>query len=77
MTIREDSLQSVTWLLNGTTLESLGLDDVNTHFHFGIGTLTFTTLHLEYNYTTIQCRGHFESGGNHTSEGVIFLMQGD
>ena len=70
-------LQSVTWLLNGTELESLGLDNVNPSFVFGIGSLRFTNLDLEYNHTTIQCRGQLQSGRNITSESVVLLMQGD
>lgn len=72
-------LLSATWLLNGTALESLGLDGVTADFSTigsGIGRLTFTSLSLEYNYTVIQCHGHLDTAENFTSEGVILLLQG-
>lgn len=74
-----DSFSSVSWLLNGSTLESLGLDDVIPQFDTifnGIGTLTFVNLALEYNYTTIQCTGSLRSGRNFVSEEAILLLQG-
>ena len=79
VTTQIDRLQNVTWLLNGTVLESLDLIGVTSDFSTigsGIGKLTFTNLLLEYNYTTIKCRGHLESGRNSTSGGVILLLQG-
>ena len=72
-------LLGVTWLLNGTILESLDLVDVSPDFDTigtGIGILTFANLLSEYNYTTIQCRGHQESGRNDTSESVVLRLQG-
>ena len=78
-TTTAERLASVTWLLNGSSLESLGLDGVSSLFEnigFGISTLTFANLESEYNETTIKCRGTLRSGGGSVSAGVVLLLQG-
>ena len=82
VTARSDDLTSALWLLNGTSVESLGLDRDEAitkfeHIGSGVGSLTFAVLGLEYNYTTIQCQGSLSSGGNSTSYGVLLLVQGE
>ena len=72
--------ERVSWLLNGSSLESLELDDVDAVFEvLGtniVGCLTFRNLIAEYNETVVQCRGHVQSGRTHISEGVLLLLQG-
>jgi hypothetical protein len=79
VTVTGNALRDVSWLLNGSSLEILGLDGVLPHFSTigsGIGFLTFSNLAMEHNFTTIKCIGHLNSGDSHTSEGVVLLLQG-
>jgi hypothetical protein len=73
-----EGLQSISWFINGSSLEALALRDVSQidDISFGFGTLIFRHLTLEYNHTTVQCRGHQQSGGTHISENVLLLLQG-
>ena len=46
----------VEWLVNGTSLENLNLNNVTAEFAEGIGgVLTLTNLPVEYNMTRITC----------------------
>ena len=79
VTATQDSFQSIQWLLNGSELSTLGVNNPFDDFEplgSGIGTLTFIRVSLEYNNTIIQCRGRLASGRNPTSNGVTLLLQG-
>ena len=70
-------LQNVSWLLNGSTLEDYGLDNVVTEFRpgpRGIGILRFINLSLENNDTSIQCQVTLQSGV--TIQSASLLLQG-
>ena len=72
-------LQNVSWLLNGSTLENYGLDNVVTEFRpglIGIGILRFINLSLENNHTTIQCQATLQSGVTHSVSEGLLLLQG-
>ena len=73
---RRDTLVNVTWLFNGSSLESLGLDDIITDFSEGIGVLIFTNLVPEYNRTTIRCHGSLLSDRDFLSNPFDLLLQG-
>ena len=68
-------LQNFSWLLNGSTLENYGLDNVVTEFKPGpgIGILRFVNLSLENNHTNIQCHGFLQSG---VFQSATLLLQG-
>ena len=74
--IVSNTLQNVTWIVNGSTLESLGLDYAIAQPMNGIGTLRFLNLGLEDNHTTVQCGGLLQSGATCLSMEVILLLQG-
>ena len=79
VTASHDSFRSIQWLLNGSELSTLGVDNPFDNFEAlgsGVGTLTFIRVPLEYNDTTIQCRGQLALGRNPTSNGVTLLLQG-
>ena len=65
-------LQDVSWLINGSTLES---DNITTRFADGIGYLTFPTLSLEYDNIAIQCQA--TQSGIIISKEVVLLLQGN
>ena len=75
-----DRLQNVSWLLNGSALESSGLMDIIIEFSSigsGTGALTFTNLVLDYNHTTINCQGSLQSGSTAASaNSAVLLLQG-
>ena len=67
---------NVSWLLNGSSLDSIASDNFVTGFGHGIGFLTFTNLYLEYNNTNILCQAALRSGEIYMSEHTILLLQG-
>lgn len=70
-------IDSISWLVNGSTLETLDLgEDVTAEFNrkFGIGKLNLTNLTLSYNTSRIQCIAKFRSGATLTSSGVDLLL---
>ena len=72
-------LQNVSWLLNESTLEDYGLDNVVTEFRPGLrgmGILRFVNLSLENNHTTIQCQATLQSGVIHSASEGLLLLQG-
>ena len=71
------SLQNVSWMLNGSTLENYGLDNVVTEFNPGpISILRFINLSLENNHTKIQCQGFLETGVIQSASEGTLLLQG-
>ena len=75
----DDVFQDIAWLLNGSTPDDLRVESIITVFQpIGriIGIVIFTSMHLEYNHTTIQCVGSSQSGWTHPSQGVLLLLQG-
>ena len=72
-------LQSVEWLINGTQLDNLALQDVQDEFssRLRVGNLAFTNIPIAYNATSIRCRGTFSSGEIVVSSGAtLLLLQG-
>ena len=73
-------LLNVSWLLNGSTLEDYGLDNVVTEFNPGpisMGILRFVNLSLENNHTTIQCQAKLQSGMTiQSASESVMLLQG-
>ena len=76
-------LQNVSWLLNGSTLENYGLDNVVTSEFKpgpismgGGGILRFVNLSLENNYTTIQCQATLQSNVTQSASEGVLLLQG-
>ena len=70
------TLQNITWLINGSTMNN---PDIITQFDpagVGLGVARFGNLGLEYNSTTIVCRGLLTSGRTFNSNGVLMLLQG-
>ncbi len=69
--------QQIQWLVNGTRLEDLNQrDGIEDNVTFGIGTLTFRDIPLEYNDTTIQCVVTLTSGEIIRSNNATLLVQG-
>ena len=77
VSVDNTQLQSISWLLNGSALENYRLDNVATELRSGgNGILSFTTLSLGNNHTTIQCQVIIQSGLTtlSASEGVLLLQ---
>ncbi len=68
----------VAWLINGTSFNSLQLNDVDQGFEpiSATGVLRFSSVPLEYNNTRIQCRANTTSHGVVSSRISILLVQG-
>lgn len=78
-----NTLVSVQWLVNGTRIENLVLNqtgtNVETRFsdHLEVGRLTFTNLQANLNNSRIQCQSTYHSGTTETSSGTtMILLQG-
>jgi hypothetical protein len=72
-------LMAVTWLLNGSALVTPWSDGIIEFIDSGsiqLGQLTIINLRVEYNLTTIQCRGNLSSSESQTSDIVDLLLQG-
>ena len=69
------SVSGIQWLINGTHLENLNLQNVNTRFFRGIGRLDITHIPSDYNDTTIQCIANF-GDRNEPSNILTLLVQG-
>jgi hypothetical protein len=74
-------VETVTWLLNGSTPEAplpsgVITEPVPDAQSGPIGTLTFSKAQLEYNSTTIQCRVHL-AHNNLLSDVTTLFLQGN
>lgn len=72
-----DEIRQVQWLLNGTLLQHLHLENVEAEFSTigsGVGTLQFTDIPLAYNMTTIRCHAEFSSGHWFVSNDATLLL---
>ena len=66
----------VEWLVNGTLLENLNLNNVTTEFAEGIGgALLLTNLPVDYNMTRITCKVDESSSVSNTTS--LLLLQGN
>ena len=65
----------IQWLINGTQLENLNLQNVNARLFTESGRLDITHTPLEYNDTTIQCIANF-GDRNEPSNILTLLVQG-
>ena len=78
------TIASVVWLINGSLLQDLTLDNVRDALLFEEGntviqggSLTFTGVPVEYNTTTIQCLVKYSTGNAMGSENTsVLLIQG-
>ncbi len=68
----------VDWLINGTSFNSLQLNDVDQGFEpiSGLGVLRFSSVTLEYNNTLIQCIANTTSHGVVSSRNSTLLIPG-
>lgn len=65
------------WLVNGSILEDLDLDNAIPDFDHGSGSLVIYNLTLNFNMTRIQCVGKSSSGNSiASSEATLLLLQG-
>ena len=72
-----EPLASVRWRVNGSSLVELGLDSVVQQGIFGtMGVLTFPSVPLEYNGTTVQCLATFPNGTLVSSNIAALVVQG-
>ena len=76
------TIQSIEWLLNGSSLETLSLKNVTQVVarvgdEITSGLLRFSDLLLNYRMTTIQCRLVFEMGQSGLSMIALLVVQGD
>ena len=67
---------SIQWLINGVFLEDLNLNNVNSLFAGGFGTLFFSRVRLDLNSTYVSCSVNFTSGHVETSSDSLLLVQG-
>ena len=72
----EGGIVSIQWLLNGVFLEDLNLNNVNSSFAGGFGTLRFSRVRLDQNSTSVSCSVHFTSGHVETSSDSLLQVQG-
>ena len=68
-----DFIESIQWLLNGTLVEDLDLENVEVS---GLGNLRFFMIPGDYNHTSIKCKTNLTSGRAATSRAGILLIQG-
>ena len=78
---RSRSIQSIEWLLNGSSLETLTLRNVTQVLsragdEITSGVLRFADLPLEYRNTTIQCHVEYEMGQSELSTIALLAVQG-
>ena len=74
--LNEGGIVSIQWLLNGVFLEELNLNNVNSTFVGGVGTLIFLTVRLNQNSTSVSCSVNFTSGHVENSSDSLLLVQG-
>ena len=72
----EGGIASIQWLINGVFLEDLNLNNVNSSFAGGFGSLIFSRVQLDQNSTSVSCSVHFTSGRVETSSDSLLLVQG-
>lgn len=78
-----DMLVGIQWLVNGTQLENLVLNQTGTNIEtlfsddLEVGRLRFTNLQVNINMSRIQCKSKYYSGNTATSTGTtLLLLQG-
>ena len=72
--VSDDFIESVQWLVNGTLLQDLELDNVVVT---AAGELRFFMVTVDYNVTSIWCRANLTSGNVSTSgDASLLLVQG-
>ena len=78
--LNEGGIASIQWLLNGVLLEDLNLNNVNSAFVSdggGFGTLSFSRVRLDQNFTSVSCTVHYMSGRvENSSDSALLLVQG-
>ena len=74
--LNEGGIVSIQWLLNGMFLEDLNLNNVNSIFAGGFGTLIFSRVRLDQNSTSVSCSVHLTSGRVENSSDSLLLVQG-
>ena len=74
--LNEGGIASIQWLLNGVLLEDLNLNNVNSSFDGGFGTLIFSRVRLDQNSTSVSCSVNFTSGRVENSSDSLLLVQG-
>ena len=74
--LNEGGVASIQWLINGVFLEDLSLNNVNSSFAGGFGTLIFSRVRLDQNSTSVSCSVNFTSGLVETSSDSPLLVQG-
>ena len=74
--LNEGGVASIQWLINGVFLEDLSLNNVNSSFAGGFGTLIFSRVRLDQNSTSVSCSVNFTSGLVETSSDSLLLVQG-
>ena len=75
----EGGVVDIRWLINGTLLDDSDLNNVNSAFVGGVGgfgTLTFSSVQLDQNSTSVSCNVHFVSGHVEKSSDSLLLLQG-
>ena len=72
----EDGIASLQWLINGVFLEDLNLNNVNSAFVGGFGTLSISRVQLDQNSTSVSCSVNFTSGRVENSNDSLLLVQG-
>ena len=75
----EDGVVDIRWLINGSLLDDSDLNNVNSAFvsgFGGFGTLTFSSVRLDQNSTSVSCNVHFVSGHVENSSDSLLLLQG-
>ena len=76
ISLNEGGIASLQWLINGILLEDLNLNNVNSTFTGGVGTLIFSNIQLDQNSTFVLCSVHFVSGRVENSSDSVLLLQG-
>ena len=74
--LNEGGIASILWLLNSVFLEDLNLNNVNSLFASGFGTLRFSRVRLDQDSTSVSCSVHFTSGRVENSNDSLLLVQG-
>ncbi len=70
------AIKSIEWIINGSQLEDLNLQNVEAQFTStggGLGLLKITAVPIQFNTTEIQCRASF-NGGQFTSNMASILI---
>ena len=67
------SITNLQWLINETLVETLQLNATRT-FEFGIGTLTFNNILLNYNGTRITCDANVNSDVSVTQHSILYVQ---